>query len=161
MSEDRPALQRWLSGIFKSDALLRHIGATLESKAINQRAAGTRWTSMAVKRGRHREDVRSRGDGMLESVASQSPRSSSRCRRRVGCKLPYETRVTFSERARTVSGDTFRFRWGTWGHEIPLKNGLRVEMRSELVVSGGRDRRRSGDLTLFRRALYQLSYPTG
>ena len=25
---------------------------------------------------------------------------------------------------------------------------------------GGRDRRRSGDLTLFRRALYQLSYPT-
>src|SRR5271165_3774921 len=26
--------------------------------------------------------------------------------------------------------------------------------------SGGRDRRRSGDLTLFRRALYQLSYPT-
>ena len=26
---------------------------------------------------------------------------------------------------------------------------------------GGRDRRRSGDLALFRRALYQLSYPTG
>jgi hypothetical protein len=25
----------------------------------------------------------------------------------------------------------------------------------------GRDRRRSGDLTLFRRALYLLSYPTG
>jgi hypothetical protein len=25
---------------------------------------------------------------------------------------------------------------------------------------GGRDRRRSGDLALFRRALYQLSYPT-
>src|SRR5579863_2199690 len=27
-------------------------------------------------------------------------------------------------------------------------------------ADGGRDRRRSGDLTLFRRALYQLSYPT-
>ena len=27
-------------------------------------------------------------------------------------------------------------------------------------IFGGRDRRRSGDLTLFRRALYQLSYPT-
>ena len=26
--------------------------------------------------------------------------------------------------------------------------------------SGGRDRHRSGDLALFRRALYQLSYPT-
>ena len=26
--------------------------------------------------------------------------------------------------------------------------------------NGGRDRRRSGDLTLFRRALYQLSYST-
>ena len=29
-----------------------------------------------------------------------------------------------------------------------------------LHTPGGRDRRRSGDLTLFRRALYQLSYPT-
>jgi integrase len=28
------------------------------------------------------------------------------------------------------------------------------------MVPSGRDRRRSGDLTLFRRALYQLSYPT-
>ncbi len=28
------------------------------------------------------------------------------------------------------------------------------------AVSRGRDRRRSGDLALFRRALYQLSYPT-
>ncbi len=26
--------------------------------------------------------------------------------------------------------------------------------------NGGRDRHRSGDLALFRRALYQLSYPT-
>ncbi len=32
--------------------------------------------------------------------------------------------------------------------------------RSDLGLPGGRDRRRSGDLTLFRRALYQLSYPT-
>jgi hypothetical protein len=30
-----------------------------------------------------------------------------------------------------------------------------------LVIYSGRDRRRSGDLTLFRRALYLLSYPTG
>jgi hypothetical protein len=30
----------------------------------------------------------------------------------------------------------------------------------DLGFPGGRDRRRSGDLTLFRRALYQLSYPT-
>jgi hypothetical protein len=28
-------------------------------------------------------------------------------------------------------------------------------------ASGGRARHRSADLTLFRRALYQLSYPTG
>ena len=31
---------------------------------------------------------------------------------------------------------------------------------SSVTVFGGRDRHRSGDLTLFRRALYQLSYPT-
>ena len=31
---------------------------------------------------------------------------------------------------------------------------------SALDFYGGRDRRRSGDLALFRRALYQLSYPT-
>ncbi len=31
---------------------------------------------------------------------------------------------------------------------------------SDLGLFGGRDRRRSGDLTLFRRALCQLSYPT-
>jgi len=30
----------------------------------------------------------------------------------------------------------------------------------DLDFFGGRDRRRSGDLALFRRALYQLSYPT-
>ncbi len=34
--------------------------------------------------------------------------------------------------------------------------GLRAHARS----ARGRDRRRSGDLTLFRRALCQLSYPT-
>ncbi len=32
--------------------------------------------------------------------------------------------------------------------------------RADRPSSRGRDRRRSGDLTLFRRALYQLSYPT-
>ncbi len=32
--------------------------------------------------------------------------------------------------------------------------------RSDLHVSGGRDRRRSGDLPLFRRTLCRLSYPT-
>jgi hypothetical protein len=32
--------------------------------------------------------------------------------------------------------------------------------RSDLGLLGGRDRRRSGDLALFRRALCQLSYPT-
>ncbi len=31
---------------------------------------------------------------------------------------------------------------------------------ADLHRLGGRDRRRSGDLALFRRALYQLSYPT-
>ena len=35
-----------------------------------------------------------------------------------------------------------------------------MEHRNDPVL-GGRDRRRSGDLTLFRRALYLLSYPTG
>ena len=30
-----------------------------------------------------------------------------------------------------------------------------------VVLPGGRARHRSADLTLFRRALYQLSYPTG
>ena len=34
------------------------------------------------------------------------------------------------------------------------------EATSEGTFFSGRDRRRSGDLTLFRRALYQLSYPT-
>ena len=33
-------------------------------------------------------------------------------------------------------------------------------MPFELEFLGGRDRRRSGDLALFRRALCQLSYPT-
>jgi hypothetical protein len=53
----------------------------------------------------------------------------------------------------------------SYGHVVGTKfrpqNGQSVEMHSELRLSGGRDRRRSGDLTLFRRALYQLSYPTG
>jgi hypothetical protein len=47
------------------------------------------------------------------------------------------------------------------GTKSRRQNRPPVEMASELGVSGGRDRRRSGDLTLFRRALYQLSYPTG
>jgi hypothetical protein len=38
----------------------------------------------------------------------------------------------------------------------------RVRQKPPLNCSlSGRDRRRSGDLTLFRRALYLLSYPTG
>ena len=39
----------------------------------------------------------------------------------------------------------------------------RAPMMCALVVAlpGGRARHRSADLTLFRRALYQLSYPTG
>ena len=52
-----------------------------------------------------------------------------------------------------------------FGHVVGTKcgpsNGRGVETTLELGLSGGRDRRRSGDLTLFRRALYQLSYPTG
>ena len=36
----------------------------------------------------------------------------------------------------------------------------RFSRPGRLTLAGGRDRRRSGDLTLFRRALYQLSYPT-
>jgi hypothetical protein len=51
------------------------------------------------------------------------------------------------------------------GHVVGTKIRLSIsgEAKSvrELDFSGGRDRRRSGDLTLFRRALYQLSYPTG
>src|SRR5207237_465765 len=37
---------------------------------------------------------------------------------------------------------------------------IRGSSRPDLLDSSGRDRRRSGDLALFRRALYQLSYPT-
>jgi hypothetical protein len=47
------------------------------------------------------------------------------------------------------------------GTKCRPRNGQSVEIAFELWISGGRDRRRSGDLTLFRRALYQLSYPTG
>ena len=36
-----------------------------------------------------------------------------------------------------------------------------VHTPADLHLLGGRDRRRSGDLALFRRALCQLSYPTG
>jgi hypothetical protein len=48
--------------------------------------------------------------------------------------------------------------WGTkfWRPNLETPKGA-----SELVFYSGRDRRRSGDLTLFRRALYLLSYPTG
>src|SRR4051812_15878066 len=44
------------------------------------------------------------------------------------------------------------------GHE--KSPGQRPQGRDQ-GFCGGRDRRRSGDLALFRRALYQLSYPTG
>ncbi len=40
-------------------------------------------------------------------------------------------------------------------------SGIAARTLLNRAFSGGRDRRRSGDLTLFRRALYQLSYPTG
>ena len=46
------------------------------------------------------------------------------------------------------------------GTNVRFQNRPPAEAASELRLSGGRDRRRSGDLTLFRRALYQLSYPT-
>jgi hypothetical protein len=47
----------------------------------------------------------------------------------------------------------------------PRDGAVLREIRSELHLAdlrfcGGRDRHRSGDLALFRRALYQLSYPT-
>jgi hypothetical protein len=51
--------------------------------------------------------------------------------------------------------------WHVDGTKFRAINRQPVETRSDLGVFGGRDRRRSGDLTLFRRALYQLSYPTG
>jgi hypothetical protein len=51
------------------------------------------------------------------------------------------------------------------GHVVGTKfwtqNRSTVFIASELAFFSGRDRRRSGDLTLFRRALYLLSYPTG
>jgi hypothetical protein len=51
------------------------------------------------------------------------------------------------------------------GHVVGTKflrqKGSYPKTASELVFYSGRDRRRSGDLTLFRRALYLLSYPTG
>jgi hypothetical protein len=47
------------------------------------------------------------------------------------------------------------------GTKSRRQNRTTVKIASELAFSSGRDRRRSGDLTLFRRALYQLSYPTG
>jgi hypothetical protein len=68
---------------------------------------------------------------------------------------------------------TFRFRMGIiatkftkfCGHVVGTRfwphRPCMPEITSDLPFSSGRDRRRSGDLTLFRRALYLLSYPTG
>src|SRR5215207_5566123 len=59
------------------------------------------------------------------------------------------------EHARTRPSDRARI-----GHD-GLVTSLRVERPSpEQDFFCGRDRRRSGDLALFRRALCQLSYPT-
>jgi hypothetical protein len=44
---------------------------------------------------------------------------------------------------------------------LASKSGSHQRRSPSEDLAGGRDRRRSGDLTLFRRALYQLSYPTG
>ena len=50
------------------------------------------------------------------------------------------------------------------GAEPALRGGARSPLAGRLTppasLGGGRDRRRSGDLALFRRALCQLSYPT-
>ena len=65
----------------------------------------------------------------------------------------YRVRLTreWSTRAR-ASFRTLRTVFTTGGNEL-------TTARRHSTVSG-RDRRRSGDLALFRRALYQLSYPT-
>ncbi len=47
------------------------------------------------------------------------------------------------------------------GTEFHGSKNRRPFIACELALSGGRARDRSADLTLFRRALYQLSYPTG
>jgi hypothetical protein len=44
-------------------------------------------------------------------------------------------------------------------HKASYRSALRAR-RAGAPNFGGRSRRRSGDLALFRRALYQLSYPT-
>ena len=51
---------------------------------------------------------------------------------------------------------------GSWRPRAGLENSGRPTKSGDGVGRplGGRDRRRSGDLTLFRRALYQLSYST-
>jgi len=51
--------------------------------------------------------------------------------------------------------------WGTTArHRRPDRPPKREKPPLTRAVSRGRNRRRSGDLALFRRALYQLSYPT-
>ena len=46
------------------------------------------------------------------------------------------------------------------GTESGMEKPRPRDTPADLGFLGGRDRRRSGDLALFRRALYQLSYPT-
>jgi hypothetical protein len=47
-----------------------------------------------------------------------------------------------------------------WHDETPTEAVSQSTTLLTRMNNGGRDRHRSGDLALFRRALYQLSYPT-
>jgi hypothetical protein len=59
------------------------------------------------------------------------------------------------------NGSNFVFVWARGGHEFCLGHSRAIREHRDQDDSGGRARHRSADLTLFRRALYQLSYPTG
>ena len=67
----------------------------------------------------------------------------------------------FESRFATVATKSTKICGHVVGTTLRPRSACPREIASELLFSGGRDRRRSGDLTLFRRALYLLSYPTG
>jgi hypothetical protein len=65
-----------------------------------------------------------------------------------------------SSQQRLIRARRTRPIWHVSGTPSGSDLASRPKTPADLGVLGGRDRRRSGDLTLFRRALYQLSYPT-
>ena len=78
----------------------------------------------------------------------------------LGLDLPSPLVASASPLTGTLDGLRRLEAAGVAAHQRPPQCLIDSCQPIRLVICGGRDRRRSGDLPLFRRTLCQLSYPT-